>query len=102
MKPSEVIREARSVLFERGWNRDGRYVADDGSVCIVGALQAVGGDKSREPTWTAWTTCEGVVLDLGCTHVARFNDHEAESFDDVLEVLDRAEKIAEQREAEAL
>lgn len=98
MKPSEVIREARSILFERGWHQGG-YQGRDGSVCVEGAcllaLETLPGALSEADTLS---TIRAVLPSSFCA-VFLWNDDEDTTFSDVIDVLDRAEKIAEEREA---
>lgn len=99
MKPSEIYRAAHDVILERGWNQGG-YESDDGSVCLAGACNVV-----------QWGTAEAVFLedaavmdflvvtagfDLGSgMKLAHVNDDHLQSTDDALDLLNRAEKLAE-------
>lgn len=114
MKPSEEIRETRNLLFEHGWTR-GKGEADDGRLCILGAYQKARGKEGAHWSRVQWepqneavraiATAIGFDPDSYLGRIApadavwRFNDHYAESFDDIVDVLDKAEKIAETREA---
>ena len=101
MKTSEVIREARNLLFERGWTKN--YLKNAaGNVCLRGALMwaATGGID-----WSAWdkiSPAESIISSklINGMNVASWNDEPSRTFDEVIEVLDKAEKIAEQQEAE--
>lgn len=96
MKPSEVIRETKNVLFERGWKRGG-FEGDDGTVCVYRAL-----DIATRGPGISWDAYKAVVSALPEPHTGIWvwNDARVRSFDEVIDVLDKAEKIAEAREAE--
>lgn len=97
---AEVIREARNVLFERGWAQNA-YTAGDGSVCIRKAIRLADARDAAQVEYRgsiARDCCEALSAALGDPSVLAglaFNDLPSTTFDDVLEVLDRAEKIAE-------
>lgn len=106
MKPSEVIREARNILFERGWHQ-GDLEGVDGSVCAAGALYcaAIGQPipsagnmalihNSNEP-FQYLIQALAPLVEGG---VGSWNDVNGRTFDEVIDAFDRAEKIAEQRE----
>lgn len=101
MKPSEIIREARNVLFERGWNQ-GDFLGADGSVCAYGALMAGEGLEVKrvldcdEACMTDAPEFLECVLPrpLGRIAIADWNDHEDRTFDEVIEAFDKAEKLA--------
>lgn len=109
MKASELIREARNVLFERGWHQGyftpidddtGEPLADDGPVCIYGAIGCVLGDVENKGISTAAVDpFLFAVLDVedDC-EVTEWNDAQERTFSEVIDALDRAEKLAEQRE----
>lgn len=119
MKHSEMIRETKHKLFERGWAQ--RAQEDmDGTVCVVGAAKlAVYGEISH--VYTETITCGTIVMQqtmvrghqmprglrpiieeaIGGAKIERWNDREGRTFTEVVDALDRAEKIAEQREAVA-
>lgn len=88
---AKVIREGRNVLFERGWWK-GATTGPDDEVCSYHAL-ALAAERVRGPY------C-GRALDLGAPeHLAAstYQDLPDTTFDDVLAMFDRAEKIAESR-----
>lgn len=102
MRPSEIIREARNQLFERGWTQR-EAESSDGRVCIMGAVNfAVYGRSHCPMDYDAEK--EGLrnrVADLlsptGAA-VAHWNDAPGRTFDEVIEHLDKAEKLAEAAE----
>lgn len=104
MKPSEVIREARNQLFERGWHQGG-YEGPDGSVCMAGAVNAALTGRPRllaSESNATFALIDAVRAPLEAAsdgHVPHFNDTEGRTFDEVIEAFDRAEKFAEQAEA---
>jgi hypothetical protein len=102
MRPSEVIREGRNILFERGWHKGG-YEGPDGSVCVVGACRAALLGDACLPTSheqsNDFTAIFDEALGGGWREASEFNDSPSTTFDDVIELLDRAEKIAEQHES---
>jgi hypothetical protein len=125
VKASDLIREGRNQLFERGWNKGRLMNPATGAVCARGALAVAAGLEhliSKE----RWATADGQVTmkfwqggplqdaDLALrdahgvvstdnTPLASylFNDRQV-SFDAIVDWFDKAEKIAEQREAESL
>src|SRR5690348_1929195 len=102
MKPSEVISEARNILFERGWTQ-GTYENDAGELCTLGALNAVYQLKERAPDVhlgaAIMSARVAVQESIGHKRIPTWNDHRDRTFSDVIDALDKAEKIAEQQEA---
>lgn len=98
MKPSEVIRETKVQLFERGWAQ-GKFENDRGEVCVRGAIGlALFGDTSASIRQLACDPIEQLILEaVGC-EVTGWNDDKSRTFDEVIDGLDKAEKLAEQRE----
>lgn len=94
MNAAEVLREARNVLFERGWHKGG-IEGTDGSLCALGAIDraARGGMGSQsDPFLAASRALQSVV---GARSIGSWNDADDRTFDEVLEAFDKAEKIAE-------
>lgn len=101
MKPSEVIREARNVLFERGWTRR-QLEHDDGSVCAMGALRiaaygAVLGwgpevESARDCLIAADAHLPDFITDE--PSVPAWNDYPGRTFGEVIDAFDKAEKLA--------
>lgn len=92
MKASEVIREMRMQLFQRPWTK-GREFGKDGSICMIGALKIAAAEadgltlaEERRASETIETATEGPMF--------LFNDARGRTFDEVIEVLDKAEKLA--------
>jgi hypothetical protein len=102
VKPSEAIREGRNRLLERGWCQDVLEEAD-GSLCSVGAIRsAVLGDTDRTYDPAAMWVCKRAVAtlsDAAGVHIPVFNDAPGRTFDEVIDVFDKAEKLAEQAES---
>lgn len=104
MKPSEIFREAKCVLFEDGWVQ-GSYGGGTEGRCIRGAISAVADRfEIHERTGAIPASCHEILITaLGldgidtCLPGLAFNDAPGRTFDEVIEVLDRAEKVAEQR-----
>lgn len=103
MKPSEVIRETRNVLFERGWHQ-GSLRGPGDSRCVIGATYAVIGIELPTNNETLNDTRDWMetlpVLEAATApfRVSAWNDEEGRTFSEVIDMLDKAEKIAEQRE----
>lgn len=100
---AEVIREARNILFERGWHQ-GSLRGPGRSVCIESACRTA--DLFGEMHDEAWGAVRAAIDEeygqgqpWWQLSPSWWNDHVAESLDDVLAVLDKAEKIAEAQEA---
>lgn len=103
MKASEVLREARNILFERGWTRVVRE-APGGEVCLEAAcsipitgmpdfLLLYAHDPIEVDVVSALRAATGAPVSLWS-----WNDAEDRTFDDVIDALDRAEKLALIRE----
>jgi hypothetical protein len=100
MKPSEVMREARNVLFERGWtklpNALGWIPEEDAPpvpLCIEGAVRLAKGEPviEDEKPYLREAICERGGFGESPWE---WNDRAATTFDDVIDVLERAEKLA--------
>lgn len=90
MTPADVIREARNVLFERGWHKGSMYGPGQ-SGCLLTALgvAAVGGQEQIPLALRA-------IHEAGVSRcIPLWNDAPSRTFDDVIDMLDKAEKIAE-------
>ena len=91
MLPSEVLRQARNEIMERGWSQ-GDYIASDGSVCAMGAIDI------------QWDHKNGAVLDRASTafreatgidcFIPIWNDTPGRTIHEVLDMFDKAEKLA--------
>ena len=96
MEPVEIIREARNLLFERGWCQ--RALQNrDGEVCALGAVAiATHGDTTssvtREELAAVW-----MLSDVCGEVITVFNNAPGRTFGEVVDVFDKAEKIAESR-----
>ena len=100
MKTSEVIRGARNVLFERGWTK--HYLHNSaGNVCLRGALMQATAGRISWSVWDDISPAESIISGklINGVNVAAWNNAPGRTFDEVIEVLDKAEKIAEQMEA---
>lgn len=92
---ADIIREGRNQLFERGWTQ-GTMIGPDGTVCAIGACQladqAIG--LGAFQTWVdTRNTIEACTPDGVGT--ANWNDTPGRTFDEVIDLFDRAEKYAE-------
>lgn len=104
---SEIYRNARNVLMERGWHQgdftpldeDGIPVTADGPVCLYGAVHVAAGYEANtdEDVYAADFLSEfakfGERDDLGI-----WNDEPSRHLNEVLDVLDVMEKVALQLE----
>lgn len=94
-KPSELIREARLKLFEKGWTQHTNRDRATGAIC---ALQAV--DDAVGGRWDATAhAVEAHLRDAVGGDVMSWNDRTGRAFDEVVDAFDRAEKFAEIEEA---
>ena len=97
MLTSEVMRRAKEVLSEEGWQQ-GAYSADwhRGPFCVYGALIEACGAWQRQHVITVHTQVLTDVLyvnwGIGC--IEGWNDVPGRTFDQVIDALDRAEKRA--------
>lgn len=101
MDAAELIREARHLLFERGWTKF-ELEDENGHLCAIGALQSTVETCNCDAYRTALhalNEASGLSCGRGgenCEHpIARFNDHPHRTFQEVIDVFDKAEKIAE-------
>lgn len=99
MTTVEVIRGARAALIKHGWARHvfrGQY----GEVCIVQALRiAVNWPRCTDGEtssayYAAWTKLEMLagLPTVESVSLLRWNDHPSRTLDDVMKLLDKAEK----------
>lgn len=96
MTDAQIIRDARNLLFERGWNQ-GALEGDDGSLCVSGAVNAAVNAACLgpvEPYFRVLRLFESVVS----REITGWNDAPERTFNEVIDAMDRAEKIAESRE----
>lgn len=105
MLNSEGFRKAREVLFERNWTR-GVLEDSEGRVCMMGAVYLAWGinisNLYTAPDHLMANGVIGQVMEaIGSDEVGRWNDVTGRHLNEVLEALDRAEKIA-LKEEEAL
>lgn len=100
MTPAEIIREARSLLFERGWTKHA-LENRDGECCVLGALNlaqcgnALGREYLADGTREAVATAIDPAAEF--VSVSKWNNAAERTFPEVIDMLDRAEKIAERR-----
>jgi hypothetical protein len=92
MKPSEIIREGRNQLFERGWHQ-GDLIGPGGSVCGEGAVRCA---SEASTAVTRALVFLGVAVNY--SPYFRWNDMPGRTFDEVVEAFDKAEKLAEAAE----
>jgi len=98
MKTSELLRDGYDTLLAKGWNQFG-YVAEDGSVCSLGALGVRKGlpltfNQKRAANALAQTVCNRAAI---WASVPWWNDTNTE--DVVLDGWLKAIKLAEAEEA---
>lgn len=106
MKPSEIIRESKCILFERGWCKEA-LENERGEVCALGAINVAAtgmaclsslGHYPRDVVAAKQSLSSAISEPL----IYRWNNDSERTFDEVIEALDRAEKLAEQAECDAL
>lgn len=98
MKSSEILDRTISILFEHGWTK-GRFHNDAGEVCVRGALAFARGEEKiflhtpydREEHYIV-KACPRIVGSHGW--ISMWNDHPDRTFDEVIEVLEKAKKLA--------
>lgn len=119
LKPSEIIREGKLQLFERGWQRGASLIDRHGSLCALGALGKAAGltdDDLRSqlkyvPFYDGVLHTAATFLAEAMSHdrpegrywvtrsVWSFNDATGRTFDEIIDAFDKAEKFAEQAES---
>lgn len=101
---SETIREARRLLFEFGWCQH-RLINEEGKLCLEGALGvAANGTTQGNVPQSLLQTVGKAAYPEGNPEVFGvyiWNDAEGRTFAEIVEALDRAEKIAEAEERQA-
>lgn len=97
MKPSDAIREGRNLLFEHGWNQ-GHAESDDGRICVLHSVLIPAHRGNPTCDITPFLSALNAAVPTG-EGVTTYNDAHDRTFDDIVDLLDRAEKIAEQAEA---
>lgn len=108
MKPSEIIRESKCILFEQGWAQ--HTLSDSsGAVCAFGAINqaAHGSPRYGLRADERFSAAMGVATNalrkaIRTRDIPIWNNAPETTFDEVVEAFDRAEKIAEQAECDAL
>lgn len=100
MKDSEIFREARNVLFERGWGTGHWGTVDgDGPVCLEGAVNCAAMLSLGEMLVHSFAMNSPVLREAcGGLIPFSFNDSPERTFDEVIDALERAEKLALIRE----
>lgn len=100
MKLSQAFNEAKSLLFERGW---GQVVLEsEGALCLEGACAIplfgqVSYLGSYSPDPVVGLAARNILIDaigLGERAPWEYNDDTGRTFSDIVDVLDRAEKLA--------
>lgn len=99
---ADKLREAREYLVRHGWNRNG-YEGPDGSVCMMGAVNAVVGsspyDGEREDIIGPM---RGLLLrgaETSVPYPAWWNDAPERTQAEVLAAFDKAIALAEEQSA---
>ena len=95
MTIQDIFDKARDYIIEHGHNKDGRYKADDGSVCLIGATAAVLGTEGLDFNHPRLRAAKAeiqyrvTVVSRRSTEypsIIEWNDHDA-TLDDVLTIL---------------
>lgn len=101
MTPSEEIRATKELLMEQGWTQ-GVYVDEvNGHHCILGALNKVQTGNpyiAHELIEARRAITDTIIMRKDGKSIALFNDVAGRTFDEVCDLLDRAEKLAQVRE----
>jgi hypothetical protein len=106
MKPSEIIRKGRSRLFQHGWCQHS-FQDTEGRLCAFGALRAATStvpesfeDSLDLPTQRACLYLEkSIGPDKHWFPIVGWNDEPGRTFSEVVDLFDKAEKLAEADEA---
>lgn len=102
MTPADLLVTARGFIVTEGWCQNHHRMPYTGEVCTVGALSlAANGDaqnthRSEPEHKQAYTFLQRAS---GCLSVLAWNDADDTTFEDVLDLFDRA--IAEAKEQAA-
>lgn len=97
--PDVLVTDAINVLRQRGWTQDRLIDPDDGSVCIMGALQIAAGGvpeddyialRTPEMDLTAYEVTRKALDKLTHHGLSNFNDCTARNADDAVRFLRRA------------
>lgn len=101
MNPAEkLISDTRADLFERGWTQKA-FRRLDGSMCVAGALNRraaldqndwMQATPSQHPGYA--TAFSAILAECEPLGLFGFNDRDETTFDDVVNMLERAEKRA--------
>jgi len=105
MQASEILRNARHALYERGWAQ--RYLeSPSGHLCSIGALNLatfgvveplLKGTFIREADRAA-NILRHAMMDVDSTQgdvpIHRWNDFRLRTFDQIVEAFEKAEKLA--------
>ena len=101
MKPSEGLEKTLEVLYDRGWTKH-RFERKTGEVCLRGATRLV----MCGTTYLGSAVCYNSILDayilqaIRTSHITtrdsitHWNDAPGRTFDDIVEVLELAKKLA--------
>lgn len=93
-----VFLKAAELLREKGWTR-GKFQRDDGSMCVMGALEMAQYGNISSFTCAAtvqlseqYDLLHKIARNLGGKTAAHYNDKVAKSVDDVIALLELAHK----------
>lgn len=91
MKAYETLERAKTALLERGWCK-GIFMNDEGQVCLGGSFMRVAHlfETQRGDYGKAIKYIGEEIYPLGFKNIPHFNDSIDTSFEDVINVLDRA------------
>lgn len=114
MNAVEHLQKARDYLMEHGWTK-GDAVNEKGQACAKGAtwqfddqerMRVINGessDISLEPCrylrWAVIRLFPERAPSSGMCRIPQFNDHEATTFNDVMDLYDEALRLAKEDEA---
>lgn len=112
MKPSEAIRKTKEFLMEKGWTQEEFECIEEMdeetgealrvSYCIAGAYSKLTHGhasyferkKADETLRFIARACPVIGMGADMDTIFKFNDHEITTFSDIVDVLDKAEKLA--------
>jgi hypothetical protein len=111
LSPVDVLRKAKALIEERGWCK-GRFVEDDGSCCVEGAVLLASGypeaklsptrppQEREEPYLRFAKMAEARILSRAVGRASdviwAWNDRQGQTKQDILAGIDRAIALAEQ------